>query len=99
MRCACGSREATNLLPKRDETPILNKSASECAATCTGMVRCVAGARHAASCASRAQSLQGGGGISIPLRGGEAVPSDGLCSVRRNTLAVLKHDAQVVLSV
>ncbi len=91
MRCACGSREATNLLPKRDETPILNKSASECAATSTGMVRSVAGARHAASCASRAQSLQGGGGISIPLRGGEAAPSDG--SVLRNTFAALKHVA------
>ena len=48
---------------------------------------------------SRAHSLQGCGGISIPLRGGEAVPSDGLCSVLRNTLAVLKYEAQVELSV
>ena len=35
----------------------------------------------------------------MPLRGGEAVPSDGLCSVLRNTLAVLKHAAQDELSV
>ena len=34
----------------------------------------------------------------MPLRGGEAVPSDGLCSVLRNTLAVLKHEAQAILS-
>ena len=35
----------------------------------------------------------------MPLRGGEAVPSDGLCSVLRNTITVLKHEAQVGLSV
>jgi hypothetical protein len=34
----------------------------------------------------------------MPLRGGEAVPSDGLCCVLRNTLALLKHVAQVELS-
>jgi hypothetical protein len=34
----------------------------------------------------------------MPLRGGEAVPSDGLCPVLRNTLAVIKHAAQVDLS-
>ncbi len=33
----------------------------------------------------------------MPLRGGEAVPSDGLCSVLRNTLATLKHAAQKIL--
>jgi hypothetical protein len=69
MRCASGSREATRLLPKRNEIPMLNESASECAATTSGIVGCVAGARHAASCASRAQSLQGGGtaaSLSLP---------------------------------
>ncbi len=34
----------------------------------------------------------------MPLCGGEAVPSDGFCSVLPDTSAVLKHDAQVVLS-
>jgi hypothetical protein len=34
----------------------------------------------------------------MPLRGGEAVPSDGLYSVLRDTLAVRKHEAQVELS-
>ena len=34
----------------------------------------------------------------MPLRGGEAVPSDGLCSVPRNTVTILKHDAQPELS-
>ena len=34
----------------------------------------------------------------MPLRGGEAVPSDGLCSVLRNTFSALKHVAQVELS-
>ncbi len=34
----------------------------------------------------------------MPLRGGEAVQSDGLCSVLRNTLTVLKHVAQADLS-
>jgi hypothetical protein len=35
----------------------------------------------------------------MPLRGGEAVPSDGLCSVLRNTSAAFKQVAQVDLSV
>ncbi len=48
--------------------------------------------------ASRAQSHQGCGGVCIPLRGGEAVPSDGLCSVLPNTFTVLKRVAQVELS-
>ena len=34
----------------------------------------------------------------MPLRGGEAVPSDGLTSVLRNALAELEHAAQVELS-
>jgi hypothetical protein len=34
----------------------------------------------------------------MPLRGGEAEQSDGLCSVLRNTMAVVKHPAQAVLS-
>ena len=55
-------------------------------------------AEHSAARASRAQSLQCCGGISIPLRGGEAEPSDGLRSVLRNTSADLKHVAQVELS-
>jgi hypothetical protein len=40
------------------------------------------------------------GALCNPLCGGEAVPSDGdgLCSVLRNTLALIKHDAQLVLS-
>jgi hypothetical protein len=46
----------------------------------------------------RAQSHQTGLSGCIPLRGGEAVPSDGLCSVLRNTFTVLKHEAQVDLS-
>ena len=33
------------------------------------------------------------------MRGGEAVTSDGHCLVLRNTLAALKHEAQVELSV
>jgi hypothetical protein len=48
---------------------------------------------------SSAQSPQCCGGICILLRGGEAVPSDGLCSVLRNTFTILKHGAQVELSV
>jgi hypothetical protein len=48
---------------------------------------------------SSAQSPQRCGRLCIPLRGGEAVPSDGLCSVLlRNTSALLKHAAQVELS-
>jgi hypothetical protein len=47
--------------------------------------------------ASRAQSPQCCGGQCLPLCGGEAVPSDGLCSILRNTSAVFKHDAQIVL--
>ncbi len=35
----------------------------------------------------------------MPLCSGEAVPSDGLRSVLRNTMAFLKHVAQVILSV
>ena len=54
--------------------------------------------QHSAARASKPQSLQGGGGVCLPLRGGEAVQSDGLCSVLRNTSAVLKHVAQVDLS-
>ena len=54
--------------------------------------------QHAAARASNTQSLQGCGGVRLPLRGGEAVQSDGLCSVLRNTLAKLKHAAQVELS-
>ena len=34
----------------------------------------------------------------MPLCGCEAVPSDGVFCVLRNTFSVLKHDAQVVLS-
>jgi hypothetical protein len=34
----------------------------------------------------------------MPLRGGEAETSDGLCSVLRNTFVVLKHEAQAGLS-
>ncbi len=34
----------------------------------------------------------------MPLRGGEAEPSDGLCSVLRNAFSVLKPEAQVELS-
>jgi hypothetical protein len=63
-----------------------------------GAESCVPRPQHAAARASNAQLLQGGGGVCMPLRGGEAVQSDGLCSVLRNTLALLKHDAQVVLS-
>ena len=47
---------------------------------------------------SSAQSPQRCGGLCMPLRGGEAEPSDGLCSVLRNTKALLKHEARVVLS-
>jgi hypothetical protein len=53
---------------------------------------------HLASRASRAQSLQVGFSLCNPLRGGEAVPSDGLCSVLRNTSTCLKHAAQVDLT-
>ncbi len=35
----------------------------------------------------------------MPLGGGEAEPLDGLCIVLRNTLTIMKHEAQVVLSV
>ena len=58
----------------------------------------VSRAEHSAARASHAQSLQGCGGVCIPLRGGEAVPSDGLCSVLRNTSTCLKHAAQVDLT-
>ena len=64
-----------------------------------GRRRRVTRPQHSAARASNTQSLQCCGGISIPLRSGESVQSDGLCSVLLNTFAVLKHDAQVVLSV
>jgi hypothetical protein len=70
-----------------------NKSADECAAMVEGVESRMTRPQHSAARASNTQSLQGCGGVCIPLRGGEAVPSDGLCSVMRNTSAVLKHDA------
>jgi hypothetical protein len=74
------------------------KSADEGAAMVEGFESRVTRPQHSAARASRAQSLQCCGGISIPLRGGEAEPSDGLRSVLRNTSADLKHVAQVELS-
>ena len=74
------------------------KSADECAAMVEGVESRVTRPQHSTARASSAQSLQGCGGVCIPLRGGEAVPSDGLGSVRRNTFSVLEHVAQVELS-
>jgi hypothetical protein len=48
--------------------------------------------------ASLAQSPQCCSGFCAPLCGGEAEPSDGFCSVLRNTSTVCESGAQVVLS-
>ena len=70
---------------------------------CGGGASRVTGPRHSASCTSSAQSPQSCEGIGVPLRGGEAVQSDGLCPVLGNTFTVFftvfQHVAQVVLSV
>ena len=65
---------------------------------CGGGASGVTGPQHSASCTSSAQSPQCCGGIGVPLRGGEAVQTDGFCSVLGNTLTVLKHVGQVALS-
>ena len=62
------------------------------------IARRVTRAEHSTARASHAQSLQIFGDDCIPLRGGEAEKSDGLCSVLRDTFSVLKHVAQVELT-
>jgi hypothetical protein len=46
----------------------------------------------------RAQLRQAGLSVCMTLRGGEAVPSDGFCSVLRNTFSEIKHVAHITLS-
>ena len=53
---------------------------------------------HSETSSGGAQSVQRSRGICISLRSGEAIPSDGLSSVLRNTLTAPKHDAHVELS-
>ena len=57
------------------------------------------GERGKEQSASRTQLSQCCSGGCISLCGGEAVQSDGLCSVLRNASAVVEHGAQVALSV
>jgi hypothetical protein len=67
---------------------------------CAAMFNGIAGqAWHFDAHASSAQSPQLVLSEWMPLRGGEAVQSDGLCSVLRNPLAFLNQAAQVVLSI
>ena len=97
MIAAAAASATAGLLPKTCRQNE-KKSADECAAMVEGVESRVTRPQHSAARASNTQSLQGCGGGCMPLRGGEAVPSDGLCSVLRNTLAVLKHVAQVGMS-
>ena len=57
-----------------------------------------AASRRQAPSSGGAKSVQPSRGICMSLGSGEAIQSDGLSSVLRNTLTVLKHAAQVELS-
>jgi hypothetical protein len=54
---------------------------------------------HSETSSSGAQSVQRSRGICMSLRSGEAIPSDGLSPVLRNTFTAGKLDAQVELSI
>ena len=53
---------------------------------------------HSETSSGGAQSVQRSRGFCMSLRSSEAIQSDGLSSVLRNTSTVLKHEAQVALS-
>ena len=79
---------------KMNTGKIYCKNACECAAIWKGIASRATQTENPASRVSRAQLLQLVLSEYISLRGGEAVPQDGLCYITRNTLAALKHEAQ-----
>ena len=87
------ARQMTRLLSKKGDA--CSKSA---AMKCGGGASRVTGPQYILKCTLKGKSPQCCGGIGVPLREGERIQTDCLCSILSNTFTVLNHVAQVVLS-